>query len=147
MKHKTRQAIDLKVGQILQMHQEFQQNASSGILFLLRGRLSDFYNDYEQRIKTAFERKLVLQKEWFVFDGDNIKFEEPAPIVVPPKTLMQKLKFWQKLEKQIVRPKEARKPIMQPGKTYEEFMKIYNAFMEESIFDIKKPKPVDTKKV
>lgn len=93
-------------GLLLQFHQEINQLQNSVIMFLLKGRLADFYKEYGIRINTILEKKTGLQKEYFVFEGEGIKKEGEG---------------------------NESKPVMLEGKTYAEFMEKYTALMNEPV--------------
>lgn len=93
-------------GLLLQFHQEISQLQNSVIMFLLKGRVTDFYKDFGIRINTVLEKKTKLQKEYFVFDGENIKKEGEG---------------------------NDQKPVMLEGKTYDEFIEKYNQLMNEQV--------------
>lgn len=93
-------------GLLMQWHTEIGQLQNSVIMYLMKGRLADFYKDYGIRINTVMDKKTSLQKEYFVFEDEKVKHEGEG--------------------------KES-KPVMLEGKTYEEFMKKYNDLMAEQV--------------
>lgn len=75
-------------------------------MYFLKDQLTKFFTEYGVKIEAVIERKTKLQKEYFVFDGEQVKHEGED---------------------------KDRKPVMLEGKTYEEFMKAYTELMNEPV--------------
>lgn len=68
----------MKKGQLFSYHQEINHwmKTKSVLVEFNKSRISDFYKEHQARIQKILAEILLLQKEYFVFENDDIKKDE-----------------------------------------------------------------------
>lgn len=98
--------MNITTRQLFAWHQEIQSMNGSIHHIFNRSKIKEFYNDNGIRIDTMFKKLKEIQTEYFVIENEQIKKEGEG--------------------------KDA-KPVVQEGKTREEFDKKFNELMDSEI--------------
>lgn len=94
--------------QLWNYHVELNKISQSAIFFLLRSRINDFYKEYGIRIDTLNNKIKAIEKTYFLHEGDKLQMSAPTE-------------------------KEASSPILNEGKTHDDFNKEINELLDSNI--------------
>lgn len=100
----------MKNKNLYQFHLQLEQMRESVLYFLLKGRIADFYKYNSVKLNSIIDRMRKLQEEYFVMEDERVKM---TPLEVTNDV------------------RKEPEPIMQEGKTYEEYLAKYNELMEK----------------
>lgn len=61
---------------LYQYHKQIQGLRGNVIELLLKGRINEFYKNNGVRVNTLIEKMASLQKDYYIYEGEQIKTEE-----------------------------------------------------------------------
>ncbi len=103
--------------ELLSFEKQLQQLQGTVIEFLFRTRINDFISATKFRYPAIREAMKKLNEEYLDLDGTNVQFEKPSTILDPS-------------GKEI--PQQP-KPKTKEGKSFEEYQKKMDEFLEQSV--------------
>lgn len=134
-------ASTISRGHLMEMHNDLQaaKKYAPGLIYLLRSRMDDFYmgsgskKGNAEAINQTIKRQSKLQQEYFQFTDDEEPQIKMTPAVPAVPAKMEKNPEGEYVEVEAAKPAIEEQPVMQEGKTYEEFNEKWKALMKEMV--------------
>ncbi len=103
--------------ELLSFEKQLSQLAGTVVEFLFRTRINDYVNATKFRLNTIRVEMKKINEEYLDLDGTNVQFEKPSQLLDPQ-------------GKEIQQPP---KPKTKEGKTFEDYQKKMDEFLDQSV--------------